>query len=69
MKFEEKGEIVGTLVNSNGNEFYLRFHISFYQGGILRMAADDVNIVKHRRQRTASSLGFDPQLPKTDFKS
>ena len=51
---------MGTLVNSNARHLYMRFHMTFYEGGIMRMAADDVNIVKHRRQRTANSIGFDP---------
>ena len=32
-----------------------------YEGGILRMIIDDVNIVKHRRFRTSSSFGFEQQ--------
>ena len=67
--YPETGEIYGTLVNSNtfknGKTHYLRFKLQAYEGGILRMIVDDVNIVKHRRLRTSQHFGFETGLMAT----
>ena len=70
--FPETGKIYGTLLNSNsfknGRMHYLRFKLQAYEGGILRMIVDDVNIVKHRRLRTSQYFGFETrQMATTGF--
>ena len=61
-----KSELFGVLVNSNNAEYYLRFKVSLYQGGILRVMIDDVNVVHHKRFRTSTTMGFEYQSLKPE---
>jgi hypothetical protein len=55
----ENNEVSGLIVNSNNENIYMRFKLTFIMGGIMKVIIDEAESKNHKRFKVSSMIGYE----------